>query len=186
MVVPRWSACGCAGKRRLPPRRSWRTNGPRSHQRKGKMLLQRRTARCSSSASAGRCVPAGLDGRAPNYDDWTLERRPAVLERNPGLCAGAVQHGHRERGRAGTPAQHRGMQGTRAALPFHKMLLTDELSLTIGGGIGQSRLCMLLLGKAHVGEVQVSLWTVKRAPRAPQPVCSFDEPRKGVCPKGYL
>jgi len=46
----------------------------------------------------------------------------------------------------------------RAALPFHKMLLTDELPLTIGGGIGQSRLCMLLLGKAHVGEVQVSLW----------------------------
>ena len=46
----------------------------------------------------------------------------------------------------------------RAELPFHKMLLDGTLPLTMGGGIGQSRLCMLLLGKAHVGEVQVSLW----------------------------
>ena len=46
----------------------------------------------------------------------------------------------------------------RAELPFHKMLLEGKLPLTMGGGIGQSRLCMLLLGKAHVGEVQVSLW----------------------------
>ena len=46
----------------------------------------------------------------------------------------------------------------RAELPFHKMLLAGELPLTIGGGIGQSRLCMLLLGKAHVGEVQASIW----------------------------
>ena len=46
----------------------------------------------------------------------------------------------------------------RAQLAFHRALLDGELPLTIGGGIGQSRLCMLLLGKAHVGEVQVSLW----------------------------
>ena len=46
----------------------------------------------------------------------------------------------------------------RRALPFHKAVLNGELPYTIGGGIGQSRLCMLLLGKAHVGEVQVSLW----------------------------
>ena len=46
----------------------------------------------------------------------------------------------------------------RAELPFHKLLLDGTLPLTMGGGIGQSRLCMLLLGKAHVGEVQVSLW----------------------------
>ena len=45
----------------------------------------------------------------------------------------------------------------RAELPFHKMLLNGELPLTIGGGIGQSRLCMLLLGKVHIGEVQASL-----------------------------
>ena len=46
----------------------------------------------------------------------------------------------------------------RRALTFHKMLLNNELPLTIGGGIGQSRLSMLLLGKAHIGEVQASIW----------------------------
>ena len=46
----------------------------------------------------------------------------------------------------------------RRELPFHKMLLNGELPLTMGGGIGQSRVSMLLLGKAHIGEVQVSLW----------------------------
>lgn len=46
----------------------------------------------------------------------------------------------------------------RRALPFHQMLLRDELPLTIGGGIGQSRLCMLMMGCAHIGEVQSSLW----------------------------
>ena len=46
----------------------------------------------------------------------------------------------------------------RRELPFHKMLLTGELPLTMGGGIGQSRLCMLLIGTCHVGEVQSSLW----------------------------
>lgn len=46
----------------------------------------------------------------------------------------------------------------REKLPFHQMLLKGELPYTIGGGIGQSRLCMLLLGKAHIGEVQASIW----------------------------
>lgn len=46
----------------------------------------------------------------------------------------------------------------RRNLPFHKLLLEGKLPLTIGGGIGQSRVCMLLLGKAHVGEVQASIW----------------------------
>ena len=49
----------------------------------------------------------------------------------------------------------------RRSLPFHKMLLAGELPLTMGGGIGQSRLCMLLLGKAHIGEVQSSIWDEK-------------------------
>ena len=49
----------------------------------------------------------------------------------------------------------------RAELPFHKMLLNGELPLTIGGGIGQSRLCMVLLQKAHIGEVQASIWDDK-------------------------
>lgn len=46
----------------------------------------------------------------------------------------------------------------RRELPYHKMLLNGELPLTIGGGIGQSRLSLLLLGKAHIGEVQASIW----------------------------
>ena len=46
----------------------------------------------------------------------------------------------------------------RRALPYHRALLNGELPLTIGGGIGQSRLSMLLLGKAHIGEVQASIW----------------------------
>ena len=46
----------------------------------------------------------------------------------------------------------------RRALPFHRMLLSDQLPLTIGGGIGQSRLCMLIMGCAHIGEVQSSIW----------------------------
>lgn len=46
----------------------------------------------------------------------------------------------------------------RRTLPFHKMLLNNELPLTIGGGIGQSRLSMLMMGCAHIGEVQSSVW----------------------------
>ena len=46
----------------------------------------------------------------------------------------------------------------RRSLPFHQALLSGQLPYTIGGGIGQSRLCMLLLGKAHIGEVQSSYW----------------------------
>ena len=46
----------------------------------------------------------------------------------------------------------------RRELMFHKMLLNNELPLTIGGGVGQSRLCMLMLGSAHIGEVQSSIW----------------------------
>ena len=46
----------------------------------------------------------------------------------------------------------------RRKYPFHQMLLDGTLPLTMGGGIGQSRVCMLLLGKAHIGEVQVSVW----------------------------
>ncbi len=46
----------------------------------------------------------------------------------------------------------------RLTLPYHQMILNEEVPFTIGGGIGQSRVCMLLLGKAHVGEVQAALW----------------------------
>jgi aspartate--ammonia ligase len=56
----------------------------------------------------------------------------------------------------------------RRELPFHKMLLNDELPLTIGGGIGQSRLCMLMMGCAHIGEVQASIWDAETVEKCEQ------------------
>ena len=64
--------------------------------------------------------------------------------------------------RVDPPALTRQLQAAgcseRAQLPFHRMLLNGELPLTMGGGIGQSRLCMLMIGTCHIGEVQSSLW----------------------------
>lgn len=98
------------------------------------------------------------DGRAPDYDDWTLNGDLLFWNETLGCALELSSMGIRVD--ADALARQLRIAGCRerAALPFHKMLLTDELPLTIGGGIGQSRLCMLLLGKAHVGEVQVSLW----------------------------
>ena len=98
------------------------------------------------------------DGRAPDYDDWELNGdilvwypllNRAVEISSMGIRVDAASL-KRQLEIAGCPE--------RAELPFHKMLLDGELSLTIGGGIGQSRLCMLLLQKAHIGEVQASIW----------------------------
>lgn len=98
------------------------------------------------------------DGRAPDYDDWTLNADILFWHKPLGCALELSSMGirvdaaalRRQLDEAGCPE--------RTELPFHKMLLEGKLPLTMGGGIGQSRLCMLLLGKAHVGEVQVSLW----------------------------
>ena len=98
------------------------------------------------------------DGRAPDYDDWTMNCDILFWHKTLGCALELSSMGirvdadalRRQLEEAGCPE--------RAELPFHKMLLDGTLPLTMGGGIGQSRLCMLLLGKAHVGEVQVSLW----------------------------
>ena len=98
------------------------------------------------------------DGRAPDYDDWALNCDILFWNKPLGCALELYSMGirvnaeslRRQLEEAGCPQ--------RAELPFHKMLLDGTLPLTMGGGIGQSRLCMLLLGKAHVGEVQVSLW----------------------------
>ena len=98
------------------------------------------------------------DGRAPDYDDWALNCDILFWHKPLGCALELSSMGirvnaeslRRQLEEAGCPQ--------RAELPFHKMLLDGTLPLTMGGGIGQSRLCMLLLGKAHVGEVQVSLW----------------------------
>ena len=98
------------------------------------------------------------DGRAPDYDDWALNCDILFWHAPLGCALELSSMGirvdaeslRRQLAEAGCPQ--------RAELPFHKMLLDGTLPLTMGGGIGQSRLCMLLLGKVHVGEVQVSLW----------------------------
>lgn len=98
------------------------------------------------------------DGRAPDYDDWNLngdilfwfETLNCALEiSSMGIRVDEVSLAEQLR-KAGCEE--------RAELPYHKQLLNGELPYTIGGGIGQSRLCMLLLDRAHVGEVQASIW----------------------------
>lgn len=98
------------------------------------------------------------DGRAPDYDDWTLNGDLLFWNETLGCALELSSMGIRVD--ADALARQLSIAGCRerAALPFHKMLLTDELPLTIGGGIGQSRLCMMMLEKAHIGEVQSSVW----------------------------
>ena len=98
------------------------------------------------------------DGRAPDYDDWALNGDIMFWDDVLG-CAMEVSSMGIRVDPASLDRQLR-ISGCdeRRELPYHKMLLTGELPLTIGGGIGQSRLSMLLLGKAHIGEVQASIW----------------------------
>ncbi len=101
------------------------------------------------------------DGRAPDYDDWKLNGDILFWDEVLGTALEVSSMGIRvdetslaeQLDKAGCPE--------RRELPFHKALLDGKLPLTMGGGIGQSRLCMLLLGKAHIGEVQVSVWDEK-------------------------
>lgn len=98
------------------------------------------------------------DGRAPDYDDWSLNGD--ILFWNDVLgCAFEISSmGIRVDEKALSEQLKKAGCEDRSKLPFHAALLAGELPLTMGGGIGQSRLCMLLLGKAHIGEVQVSVW----------------------------
>jgi aspartate--ammonia ligase len=98
------------------------------------------------------------DGRAPDYDDWSLNGDIVFwyepLKTRLEISSMGI--------RVDEDAMCRQLKAAgcedRAKLPFHHELLAGKLPYTIGGGIGQSRLCMLLLGKAHVGEVQASIW----------------------------
>ncbi len=98
------------------------------------------------------------DSRAPDYDDWTLNGDILVWNDVLGRVFELSSMGIRVD--ADSLAKQLAESGCmdRAELPFHKMLLADELPLTMGGGIGQSRLCMLMMQNAHIGEVHVSLW----------------------------
>ncbi len=98
------------------------------------------------------------DGRAPDYDDWDLNCDiffwDEVLDRALEISSMGIRVDEE------ALARQLALSGceARRELPFHKMLLNGELPLTIGGGIGQSRLSMLMMGCAHIGEVQSSLW----------------------------
>ena len=98
------------------------------------------------------------DGRAPDYDDWSMNGD--ILFYNPLLDCSLEISSMGIRVDSHTLDEQLTAAGcdNRRGLLFHQMLLADQLPLTIGGGIGQSRLCMLLLGKAHIGEVQSSIW----------------------------
>ncbi len=98
------------------------------------------------------------DGRAPDYDDWQLNGDIMMWNETLGCAFELSSMGIRVDADSLRSQLKKAECEWRSGLEFHKMLLNDELPLTIGGGIGQSRLCMLLLGKAHIGEVQVSVW----------------------------
>lgn len=98
------------------------------------------------------------DGRAPDYDDWALNGDLIFWYEPLGQKLEVSSMGIR----VSPESLHEQLKKAdcldREKLPFHRQLLKGELPYTIGGGIGQSRLCMLLLGKAHIGEVQASVW----------------------------
>ena len=98
------------------------------------------------------------DGRAPDYDDWSLNGDILFYNQLLGRAFEISSMGIRVDEKSLDEQLTKAGCDDRRNLPFHKMLLAGELPLTIGGGIGQSRICMLLLGKAHVGEVQASIW----------------------------
>ena len=101
------------------------------------------------------------DGRAPDYDDWELNGDILIWNEVLGMAFEISSMGIRVDAESLARQLKTAGCEERAELPFHKMLLNDELPLTIGGGIGQSRLCMLLMQTAHIGEVQVSVWDDK-------------------------
>ena len=98
------------------------------------------------------------DSRAPDYDDWSLNGDILFWDDVLGCAMEISSMGIRVDEKALDEQLKKSGLDERRALPFHKALLAGKLPLTMGGGIGQSRLSMLLLGKAHIGEVQVSLW----------------------------
>ena len=116
------------------------------------------------------------DGRAPDYDDWSTETDPGYYGLNGDILVwDPVLKQALELSSMGIRVDKRALlqqlklEGCeeRRELLFHKALLNDELPLSIGGGIGQSRLCMFFLRKAHIGEIQASVW-----PEEMRTICS--------------
>jgi aspartate--ammonia ligase len=98
------------------------------------------------------------DGRAPDYDDWDLNGDILFWNNTLNISYELSSMGIRVSPESLDTQLTQAGCDDRRNLPFHKALLNGELPYTIGGGIGQSRLCMLILGSAHIGEVQASVW----------------------------
>ncbi len=98
------------------------------------------------------------DGRAPDYDDWNLNGDLVYYHKALDTRLEISSMGIRVDAQSMLAQLTAAGKIERASLPFHSALIDERLPLTIGGGIGQSRLCMLLLGKAHIGEVQCAIW----------------------------
>lgn len=108
----------------------------------------------------GDCLENGEphDGRAPDYDDWALNADIIVYYPVLDIALELSSMGIRVDEKALQEQLEKAGCPERAELAFHKAVLNGELPYTIGGGIGQSRICMFFLRKAHIGEVQCSLW----------------------------
>ena len=96
--------------------------------------------------------------RAPDYDDWSLNGDLLYYHPELDCCLEVSSMGIRVDASSMFRQLNAADARARLDLPFHREVMEEKLPLTIGGGIGQSRLCMLLLGKAHIGEVQASVW----------------------------
>lgn len=98
------------------------------------------------------------DGRAPDYDDWSLNGDLLLWDDVLNNALEISSMGIRVNAKSLRTQLEECNATERYAFRYHKMIDSGELPFTIGGGIGQSRLCMLMLGKAHIGEVQSSVW----------------------------
>ena len=98
------------------------------------------------------------DGRAPDYDDWELNADIIVYYPVLDIALELSSMGIRVDKEALLSQLAKTGCEDRASLPYHQAVINEELPYTIGGGIGQSRICMFFLRKAHIGEVQSSLW----------------------------
>ncbi len=108
------------------------------------------------------------DGRAPDYDDWELNGDILIYNRTIDTAFEISSMGIRVDRESLLKQLKAENKESRLEYDFHKLLVSGALPLTIGGGIGQSRLCMLLLHKAHIGEVQVSIWPNKEISKCKQ------------------
>ena len=98
------------------------------------------------------------DGRAPDYDDWSLNGDIVLYYPLLDRAFEVSSMGIRVDARSLAEQLAAAGAESRAKLPYHAELLAGHLPLTVGGGIGQSRLCMYILNRAHIGEVQASIW----------------------------